>query len=331
MKKMWLFLLLILSGNGALFAQVTDAPDQGEPATRDTAVTEEKEVTATTQEKEIKATSGVVYSLSGIDYVSPDVRFTINASDEGSGVKNIWIIVDNASFGVYNQAINIPIEGKHIIAYKVEDQVGNISPVRNYEFVVDTTAPEVLVRTQEKGVYLGDSLYISSSNKLVLLAQDKLSGVKSIDYKMDNGAWMKYNGPIASGLTNGLHKLQFKATDNVGNVSAVKSFMVFVDNGSPVVSISVEPKLYTAGDRLFASPEAHFSLNGKDNETRVEYMVYSIDNAAPVQYSQAFRLAPGKHTIRAQAVDILGNKSAEVSMTIEIDGSAPQGDLIPAK
>ncbi len=325
MRKFWLVLTVMLLSTTGIFAQVTDAPDQNEPATM------QNDKPAVTEEKEVVASSGLVYSDGKVNYVAPGVRFQITATDSGSGVKHIWVVVDNAAFGVYTHAVNVPEEGRHIIAYKVEDQVGNVSPVKNYEFTVDATAPEVSVRTLDKGVKLGDTLYISVSNRLELKAIDELSGVKTVEYSFDGGNWKTYSEPIASGLSNGFHKLQYKATDQVGNTSQIKSFMVFVDNSAPTAGIEVTPTLVKVGEKNYAGKDSRFILTAQDKETSVEVIIYSVDNSDVAEYSEPLRLPNGIHTIKVQAVDLLGNVSPEVSLTVEVDGDDPSANLTPAK
>jgi hypothetical protein len=331
---------VLLAGSVSFAQSTTDAPNQNEPAmlentnattntvTNVTAVTNKPVVT---EEKEVVASNGIVYNDGKMDFVAPDVQFQINATDTGSGVKNVWVVVDNAAFGIYSHAVSVSQEGRHNIGYKVEDQVGNFSPVKNYDFIVDGTAPVVSIHSIDKGIKMGDTFYISASNRLALNAMDNLSGVKDIQYTIDGGSWQTYTEPIASGLSNGMHKIQYKATDNVGNESAVKSFMLFVDNTPPVASIDVSPAVYTSGDKTYCSPEARFTLSGKDNETSVAKILYTVDNGQEQEYFSPLRLTSGTHTITVKAIDLLGNVSDPVSMTVEVDGDNPSANLVPSK
>ena len=101
MRKLALWIsILILGVSVAVFAQVTDAPDEVEEF-------EVEEVTAepVVEEREIAATEGVVYNDGTIDFASRDVNFIINASDEGAGVREIYYSTDGAEEMVYENPI----------------------------------------------------------------------------------------------------------------------------------------------------------------------------------------------------------------------------------
>jgi hypothetical protein len=60
-------------------------------------------------------------------------------------------------------------------------------------------------------------------------SQDVLSGVRLIEYRLDNGRWEEYSNDVSFRRTLvvkeiGDHVIEFRATDLAGNVSAVRSF-----------------------------------------------------------------------------------------------------------
>lgn len=324
MKKVILLLMMAALMPAVLRAQVTDAPDQGEPATLETSDP------VVTEEREIVAANGVVYNDGQKDYVSSGVKFEINATDSGSGVKSIWVAVDDAAFGVYTQPLGASVEGSHTIAYKVEDNVGNVSPVKNYEFVVDATAPHSVIRILDKSIRMGDTQYISATNRVEIRATDNLSGVSKIEYSIDNGDWKEYKGTLVPELGSGLHTVSYRAADNVGNVSVISSTSLFVDNTAPEVRIEGS-SLYNAGEKTYGGKDSRFIIEAADQETGVARVLYSIDNGAAMEYLEPVRLEAGVHVLKAWAMDELGNTSAEISLTVEIDGETPSANLVPVR
>ena len=80
------------------------------------------------------------------------------------------------------------------------------------------------------------------------------SGVASIEYLLDSGSWTTYTGPFAvSG--NGSHTVQFHATDNAGNVEAMKTKTFTIDGAGPNISIAspVSGGTYTLGSSVTPS------------------------------------------------------------------------------
>jgi hypothetical protein len=102
----------------ALYAQQTTAPDQPPVAGTNTAAASTNKPAATdtnqpavTPEKEVVASNSIVYNDGRIDFVSGDVKFLINAKDEGSGVKRVFDMLDDSQFGVYENPIDNLSEG----------------------------------------------------------------------------------------------------------------------------------------------------------------------------------------------------------------------------
>jgi hypothetical protein len=67
----------------------------------------------------------------------------------------------------------------------------------------------------------GTGSYIGTAT-VTLTATDAQSGVDSVEYSLDDGAWTAYTGPVVVG-TAGPHSARYRATDNAGNVSAEKT------------------------------------------------------------------------------------------------------------
>ncbi len=317
----------------ALKTRVTNAIDVLTNDTTPVAETNVVEATnASAQEKEVVVAEGVVYNDGKIDYASADVKYLINAVDAGAGVKAVYVQLDDSAMGLYTEALTVRTEGKHLIAYKVEDQVGNISPVKNYEFVMDATAPTVLLNTDQKTVKIGDVVYLSSNYNFVLTANDKLSGVKSIEVALDEAELQTYTNVVsANAEEDGMHKVYFQATDQVGNVSEKQEFQYFLDLTAPSVDISADPVVFEKEGKNYVSPMTDIKVSAKDNDTGVAKVLVAVDDGEFSEYDFPIHLTVGSHTVKVKAVDLVGNMSAEKSMTFEVDGDSPEGEVVPNK
>jgi len=58
-----------------------------------------------------------------------------------------------------------------------------------------------------------------------LAATDASSGVQTVQYRLDGGAWHSYSGDVLL-RGNGQHAIDYAATDVAGNVEATKSSVV---------------------------------------------------------------------------------------------------------
>jgi hypothetical protein len=365
MKRILAASVLILSMAAvSAFAQKTTAPDDGTSAsasvtnagtpvtvtattsnvtvTTNAASTNTSSVTVSsssgasssaivTDEKEVKPASGVVYNDGKIDYASSNVLFTINARDSGSGVKAISLIVDDSQFGNYVKPLSFLTEGRHMVAWKVEDNVGNVTPLKFYQFILDTTAPELAINADHKSIQIGDVSFAATNWIFTLSAHDSLSGVKEIRYAVDDGATNVYDKAFSVSGSNGMHTIAWLASDNVGNVSETKTFKFFLDTVAPAVAIAVKPAAFETNGIKFISASSIITVNAKDAESSVAQVQVSIDGGDWKDYSFGFQLPSGAHTVKAKAVDLLGNVSQEAVLAVTVDSDMPESEIVPSK
>jgi hypothetical protein len=122
-----------------------------------------------------------------------------------------------------------------MLHYRATDNANNVSTEGMVSFTVtappDATAPNtsatVTGAKDPQGNYLG-------SATVTITATDSQSGVKTVEYALDNGAWTAYTAAVRVSAL-GAHTLKYRATDNAGNVAADKSVsFTVVGQGSDV-------------------------------------------------------------------------------------------------
>src|SRR5690606_39064223 len=149
------------------------------------------------------------------------VTLTLTATDDDSGVASIEYSTDGGStWTAYTAPVEFTDEGEVTVQYRATDNAGNTSEPGSVTFTVagapDTTAPEVSASLA--GEQNDDGDYVESVT-VTLSATDDDSGVASIEYALDGGAWTDYDEPVTV-TALGDHTLRYRATDNAGNTSA---------------------------------------------------------------------------------------------------------------
>ena len=160
----------------------------------------------------ITVTAGTPVPASG--WYKTAVTFTASAADEEGTYLSYEI--DNGQVLDYTAPVTITGDGIHTL--DVFGTAANDLPARITTTVkIDGTAPTTSAS--------------ATAGKLTLSAKDEGSGVASIQYSVNGGAWSTYTTPV---VVAGL--VQYKATDKAGNVSA-KSINVtgVLTLGKPVI------------------------------------------------------------------------------------------------
>jgi uncharacterized cupredoxin-like copper-binding protein len=259
---------------------------------------------------------------------------TLSATDAGSGVASVEYKLDDGAWTAYTAAVAVNTPGMHMLSYRATDQAGNVSVEGMAHFTVvqrDTTAPTVsaLVAGQQdaNGAYIGSAMVTVS-------ATDAGSGVATVEYKLDSGAWTAYTAAVQVS-TPGAHTVLFRATDGAGNVSqeGTVTFTV-VSGGTDNVPPSVSSVVTGTQNSSWAYVDgATINISALDTGSGVASVEYKLDAGAWTAYTAPVAVdSAGTHTFSYRATDVAGNVSAELSgrFTIVESGPVPGPDVCPS-
>lgn len=147
------------------------------------------------------------------------------------------------------------------------------------------------------------------------------SGLKSIECSIDGNTWSSCSTSVSmSGLSEGLHTLEARATDWDDNVSTEVSYAFYVDQTPPVVSIAQSPAA------VVGSQSASFQFAASDIGAGVSYYQCKVDTGTLGTCNSQELLAgvtEGKHRLSVRAIDGVGNRSAFVAYDWTVDLSPP--------
>ncbi|BEL03547.1 hypothetical protein Q0Z83_017380 [Actinoplanes sichuanensis] len=162
---------------------------------------------------------------------------TVTATDTGgSGVARIEYQLDGGAWLVYSAPVVVGSVGAHMLHYRATDNAGNTAAEQMAAFTVvappveDTTPPQVTATVTGERDTGGD--YLGSATVTVTASDTGGSGVKAIEYRLDDGAWTAYTQAVGIS-TSGSHTVRYRASDNAGNTAAEKSVaFTVVERGS---------------------------------------------------------------------------------------------------
>src|SRR3989442_1487742 len=205
------------------------------------------------------------------------VTVDIAATDAGSGVDSIQYRLDGGTWATYSAP---------------------------FDFAEGASLP----RPAASGWY-------TSPIPVTITASDALSGVASIFYRIDGGAWQTYTGSFL--LTpEGDHTLEYVAVDAAGNRGLTQSTFVRTDTTAPVVSAPPA--------RLVTTSQVTLSWTGTDAGSGIDHYEVRVDGgtfeSVGNERSVSLQLVDGSHTIVIRAIDRAGNEASTV-VTVRVDTS----------
>lgn len=250
------------------------------------------------------APDGTVYSPtnSAVTYVDTP-SFAVHTLNLDSPKGGTWQVVIDVIAAESDSVFMLNVNGKQIN----EPSNDNIPPVTGMHF--DGT----------KGL----NGWFTSNVAVTLSAADNPdgSGVKGIEWSIDNGAtWQEYTNPFVISQ-EGLSYVLARSYDNAGNYdqSPIGKFLS-IDKTPPVTTLSLDG---TLGNNGWYVSNVTGSLSATDNMSGVGATYYSIDGGS-ITPSTAFTLEnDGIHTIQFYSLDNAGNIESTQTATIKVDKTPP--------
>lgn len=255
---------------------------------------------------------------------------TVTAADEqgGSGLASVEYQINDTGWNPYTAPVQVTNPGQYVVLLRATDSAGNVGNGQVSFTVVeapsDTTPPTVTAEVS--GTQNGDGDYTDVAT-VTLSATDTGSGVKSVEYKLDDGAWTAYTTAISVN-TPGDHMVSYRATDNANNTSDEGMVMFTVvqeDTQAPTVTGEVIGTQDANGAYVGS---AMVKLTATDAGSGVASVEYKLDGGSWTTYTDAVQVsAVGAHTVAYRATDGAGNVSAEGTLTFTV--VAGSGDTTP--
>ncbi len=176
-------------------------------------------------------------------------------------------------------------------------------------------------------------LYANSGVKFFLEASDNLSKTDYVEYKIDEGDFIRYNSAISLSK-DGPHTISYRAIDRAGNREFDQSFSVIIDNLPPEVKLVPSRAFVDKSGRLYTSAGNTFTIRAVDQHSGVKNVAYGINVAASEKYEEGRTVQlsdPGSQLIRYKATDNLGNATRGGSILVEVDSSRPKVSIRPSQ
>jgi len=244
-------------------------------------------------------------------FTSPAVISALG-SDSGSGLADASLSVDG---GVWQSSATLN-EGIYNVSVRATDNAGN-SSTSSTTISVDTTTPSLNVSIN--GTVGGNGWY-KSITQVSAVASDVTSGISALEASINGGGYQAYTSPIP--FSDGQHTVQFKATDNAGNVTESTIQSLSVDTFAPEIFIIESWELgeevrYLIQDLTLGSGLASLRVVIEDEDERFAKVAWNEDVSGEkfsgyIDWDGEFKdgtvAPPGTYFVWIKASDIAGNE-----------------------
>jgi hypothetical protein len=246
---------------------------------------------------------------------------TLGGTDAHSGINIIKYTIDGGAVqsGAAGSTVSISGDGPHTLQTMAIDNAGNDSGWKSQTVTVDLSlTADSTPPTDTTTVSAG---WKTTDYTLTLHATDGSGvGVDYMEYRLDGGNIQQApEGSTVLVTDDGVHDLETRAYDLLGNVSAWKPQTISLDKTVPVDTsdITVAPAWSTS---------RAFVLSGTDATSGVASISYQVDGGSIQTVSNGGTVtlpSDGNHTIRHRVNDVAGQASGWVLSSVRIDSVAP--------
>jgi hypothetical protein len=286
----------------------------------DRATNVERDKTASIRIDSVAPSTDVTYSgtLDGDVFVSP-ILVHLAATDATSGVANTSYSIDGGAWTNYTLPFLVDNDGTHSVQYYSEDVAGNVERTKGFSVITGTIAGIALSSRATLTGTAGLSGWYTSDVTVGLQLVNGTSPPDSIWYRLDGGAWTRDRGPFVV-RGDGLHSLDFNATDGAGLVEIVHHLLIPIDTTAPASTANVSG---TAGNAGWYVSAATVALSSTDVTSGVASISYRVDGSDWLPYAAPIDLSEGRHAIEFYATDIAGLNETVHTLRVNVDTTPP--------
>jgi len=196
----------------------------------------------------------------------------------------------------------------------------------NVTVLVDKVPPFTQILITEPKHEANGTLYVSGSTLLVFSAEDDLSGVKKIFYRVDDSPWEAYNAALGlSSYSEGRHEIRYYSVDRADNAEAEGKLEFFLDKSPPrVEDASPSGRFFSNSKTIFIIVKTTDSSGVREIELTVDGVPLGFMVKDGDRYVKTVSLSEGSHSWSIRLTDNLNNSdTCSYLFTLILDTKPP--------
>ncbi len=240
----------------------------------------------------------------------------VSGSDALSGLASAQVKIDSGAW--IDDQVTLKKDGSHTVTFQTTDIAGNTT-IQTAALKVDLQGPTLLL--EASGTSGQNGWFTSAAVEVTSTSSDAVSGLSKVEARVDGSAWQSLNKITVSG--DGKHQVEFRATDNAGNVTQ-HAQTVQIDAAPPQVDVTIDA---IEGLLAWFRSAANVSAKAVDETSGMAQMSIRIDDGDWQPVSAVKIAEDGFHQLDFRAVDKAGNQT-ELAKEIKIDQHDPIGQFV---
>lgn len=196
----------------------------------------------------------VYTSTSNVVYISTQTPISFMVQPGSVPVALTRYTLDAAPISTYTAPFTL-FAGTHTIVYQSIDTLGTVEPLQSAQLTVDNSAPQFQLVFAPEAIFRSGQIFASTGTQVGILAEDRVSGVGSVEYRLEesSGAFQIFTGTLT--LSAGTHQLRIRASDHVNLVRSAGPMTVIVSTGPPADNSFPTTGNLPDGTTIYSSPE----------------------------------------------------------------------------
>jgi M6 family metalloprotease-like protein len=268
--------------------------------------------------------------------VTSTTVFTVNVSDNYSGVDVVWWYVDGIETFTTTTMFDFSSygEGTYTLYFGASDNLGNNNTTPNSITVIVDNQKPITTLTIGNPKY-GDEITeinVTSSTLFTLSPVDNIAGVNFTWYTID-GNYFLYSAPFDFNLMGeGIYMMVYGSEDYVGHNESGTPLTVKVDDTKPVSSLVIaDPKHGGEIIDINVTSTTQFTISASDNMVGLNTIWWYVNNMGNYFETTPFNFSnfgEGVYILYYGARDLLNNnETTPPFITVIVDDTKPQTQL----
>ena len=272
---------------------------------------------------------GAYYKGGDGHYVHPDAQMMLSAEDNLSGVSHILLKQSETEKpSRAPSAMQFKKEGVYSLNFASVDNVGNQEAWQSILFKVDATAP--VSQADISGTFhkKDGKTFVNFGSQVILSATDAGSGVRQIEYRINDGTVSKYTAPIV--ISDPITQLKYRAIDQVGHEEGWKALTLHQDTAPPAIQLSKEGTYELSEGKIYALKGLKIKARVQDDQSGLGKLLVAKDSTSfeEIKGDLSFSFdQPGVYNLIVKAEDLVGNSAEAAPITVYIDDQAPAATI----